>query len=142
MSDKIFATGGCRCGAVTINITNEPKMSAQCHCRDCQKASGTGHLPLAFFAEDDVTITGETKGYATTTDSGNTSTRHFCPECGSRLFGKNTGRPGMTAIPVGCLDDHSWFKPGAVVYTKRREDWDMTSRDIPNFEEMPPPPKK
>jgi len=46
----------------------------------------------------------------------------------------------MTSVPVGCLDDHSWYEPGAVVYTKRREAWDVTRTDIPNFDEMPPPP--
>ena len=140
MSDSPFAAGGCRCGAVTVTINDAPKMMIQCHCRDCQKASGTGHFSLAFFAEDDVIIDGETTGYSATTDRGNTSTRHFCPKCGSRIFGKNTGRPGMTSVPVGCLDDHSWYEPGAVVYTKRREAWDVTRTDIPNFDEMPPPP--
>ena len=139
MSESPFASGGCRCGAVTVAISDAPKMMIQCHCRDCQQVSGTGHMSLAFFAEDDVTVDGETTGYAVTTDRGNTSTRHFCPQCGSRIFGRNTGRPGMTSVAVGCLDNHSWYAPSAVVYTKRREAWDATSTDIPNFEEMPPP---
>ena len=140
MTENIFAKGSCSCGAVNLSIHGEPKMMAQCHCSDCQKATGTGHISLSFFAEDDVNVQGETSSYVSTTDSGNQSTRHFCPTCGSRLFGKNSGRPGMTSVAVGCLDDNSWFKPGAVVYTKNRQDWDITSTDIPNFEEMPPPP--
>ena len=140
MNESNFAEGGCRCGAITLGIASEPKLMAQCHCSDCQKATGTGHVSLAIFAEDDVTIHGEAKGHTVTADSGNQSTRYFCPDCGSRLYGRNSGRPGMISIAIGCLDDHSWYSPGAVVFVKRRQGWDHTSTDIANFDAMPPPP--
>ena len=56
MPDSTFATGGCACGAVTYTISGEPKTMVQCHCNDCKKATGTGHISLAFFTEDDVAI--------------------------------------------------------------------------------------
>lgn len=93
---------------------------------------------MAYFGEADVMIKGETASHTVTADSGNEMTRCFCPGCGSRLFGYNSGRPGLISIQVGCLDDQSWFSPQAVVYTSRRHDWDVTSDDIPNFSEMPP----
>ena len=142
MADSLFATGGCACGAVTYEITGEPKTMVQCHCQDCQKATGTGHVSLAFFSESDVSISGEARGHTTTTDSGNQSTRYFCANCGSRLYGLNSGRPGLITIAVGSVENHSWFTPKAVVYTKRRPDWDITSTEIPNVESMPPPPPK
>ncbi len=142
MDKSTFASGSCACGAITYTITGTPKTMVQCHCHDCQKATGTGHVSLAFFAKEDVNISGPTTGYTTTTDSGNQSTRYFCPTCGSRVYGLNSGRPGTITLPVGCMDDHGWFSPNAVVYTKYRNDWDMTRTDIPNFEEMPPPPSK
>lgn len=138
MSDKTFASGGCRCGEITLAISNKPKMTTQCHCQDCQKATGTGHISLAFFAENDVKINGIAKGYTVTTDRGNQSTRYFCPNCGSRLYGINSGRHGIISVAVGCLDENSWYSPNAVVYCKHRPVWDATSTDIPNFDEMPP----
>ncbi|MGB5210758.1 MAG: GFA family protein [Gammaproteobacteria bacterium] len=141
MSEPVFANGSCRCGATRYVIRGEPVLMAQCHCVDCQKASGTGHMSLAFFKEQDVEIAGEPVAYAVNTDSGNQKIFHFCPTCGSRLHGRNTGRPGITVIPVGCLDDTSWFRPQSVVYTKYRQKWDITSEKVPNFEEMPPPRK-
>ena len=139
MSDQPFATGSCRCGAVTLTINGKPMMMAQCHCSDCQKTTGTGHASNTMFSAEDVEIHGEATGHTVTTDSGNQNTRYFCPTCGSRMYGLNSGRPGMITIPVGCFDDHSWFSPQAVVYTSRRNDWDITSDQIPNFEAMPPP---
>ena len=141
MSNEPFATGHCLCGSVTYTINGQPMRTAQCHCKDCQRASGTGHMSLAFFRADDVEINGETKGYAITADSGNVNTRHFCPGCGSRVYGENSARPGVVGIAVGCIDSHDWFEPQAVVYAGSRPDWDMTSEEVPNFDTMPPPPK-
>ena len=98
-------------------------------------------MSLAFFKKEDVIIRGSTASYASTADSGNINTRHFCPVCGSRVYGENSGRPGIIGITVGCLDNNDWFSAQAVVYTKGRTAWDKTSEDVPNFERMPPPPK-
>ncbi len=112
---------------------------AQCHCLDCQKESGTGHTSNAYFAEEDVVIDGKATGHSVIADSGDEMTRYFCPACGSRLFGRNSGRPGLISVQVGCLDDCSWFKPQVVLYTSRKYDWDITSDGIPGYEKMPPP---
>ena len=140
-SSEAPVTGHCLCGAVTVEISGAPLRMAQCHCKDCQRASGGGHMSLAFFKSDDVTISGETGSHPVTADSGNINTRHFCPKCGSRVFGENSARAGIVGIPVGILDDTSWFAPDAIVYARDRAPWDRTSTDIPNFDQMPPPPK-
>jgi len=141
MSDSSFATGQCLCGAVKYEITGEPIRMAACHCKDCQRSSGTGHMSLAFFKESDVSVSGETSSFDAKADSGNINTRHFCPNCGSRLFTRNSGRPGVIGIAVGCADDNSWFSPQAVVYNARCEAWDAIPLEIPKFDGMPPPPK-
>ena len=141
MAETQFATGHCLCGAVTFSVHGQPNGMGQCHCKDCQRASGTGHMSLAFFKREDVKITGATRSFASTADSGNINTRHFCPTCGGRVYGENSARPGFMGISVGAFDDNAWFKPQRVVYIKDRPDWDVTATDIPNFEKMPPPPK-
>ncbi len=141
MSEPPFATGKCLCGAVSYTINAEPLATGQCHCKDCQRASGTGHMSLAFFKAEDVDIKGEFASFAVTADSGNINTRHFCPKCGGRIYGENSGRPGLVGIAVGSVDDNSWFKAQRVVYVKDRPAWDVTPTDIPNFDRMPPPAK-
>ena len=142
MTDKPFATGHCLCGGVSFTIKATPQMTGQCHCKDCQRASGTGHMSLAFFRREDVDIKGTTASFAVKADSGNTNTRHFCPKCGGRVYGENSARPGMVGIAAGAIDDNSWFKPGRVVYVKDQPAWDVTATDIPRFDMMPPPPPK
>ncbi|MCB1754487.1 MAG: GFA family protein [Gammaproteobacteria bacterium] len=141
MSDQPFATGHCLCGTVHYTINTPPVRMAQCHCEHCRRASGTGHMSLAFFSSDDMTINGETTHFTTTADSGNVKTFAFCPTCGSRLFGTNSGRPGLTSVAVGTIDDSSWFKPEAIVYANSRPVWDQMDDSIPAFDTMPPAPK-
>ncbi len=138
MASQYFATGRCLCGDVTFTIGAAPVGTGQCHCKDCQRASGTGHMSIARFRKEDVSIKGQTASFASTADSGNSNRRHFCPKCGSRLFGENSGHPGIVNVAVGCVDDNNWFVPGRVVYAKDRPVWDVTATDVPNFDRMPP----
>lgn len=139
MPDKPFATGRCQCGGVSFTLAGPPVTMGQCHCKDCQRATGTGHISLARFKREDVTIGGTTKTFAVTADSGNINTRHFCPNCGSRLFGENSAFPGMINVTAGSVDDNSWFAPQRVLYVKARPAWDITSEIVPNYDAMPPP---
>ena len=137
MSENNFAMGQCLCGKVKFTISSEPLRMAQCHCDDCRKSTGTGHVSNAFFKEDDVDIKGETQSYDLVTDSGSIITRHFCPTCGSRLFGINSTSKNIIGISAGTLEDSSWFKPELIVYSKRKPDWDFMDDRVPTFEEMP-----
>ncbi|MGE0025356.1 MAG: GFA family protein [Hyphomicrobium sp.] len=141
MTREVNVSGGCLCGAVRFKVSGTPIRMAQCHCLDCQRASGTGHMSNAIFNAADVEISGATASYASTSDSGNVLTRHFCPTCGGRVFLTSKARPGKIVMAVGAFDDMSWFEPEIVLFTKRRPHWDITTEDVPNFEAGPPPPK-
>lgn len=141
MSD-VLTTGSCLCGSVKYTLTGNPVGMAQCHCKDCQRATGTGHLSNAFFKEEQFQLEGEVKSHDQTADSGNINTRYFCPECGSRIYNTVSARTGVVGIAVGCADNNDWFSPAAVIYCKDKPDWDLTSGDVPNFDAMPPPPAK
>lgn len=141
MANAVQAEGGCLCGAVRFKVAGAPIRMAQCHCLDCQRASGTGHMSNAIFRVADVTLTGDTASFASTSDSGNVLTRHFCSTCGGRVFLYSKARPDMIVMAVGAFDDSSWFEPEIVLYTKRRPHWDMTTDAVPNVEAMPPPRK-
>lgn len=124
--------GSCQCGAVTFDIEGEPLRMAQCHCADCRKASGTGHMSQAFFNKSQVTIHGKTQTFENKADSGNDRIRHFCPVCGGRLFSENNRAPDTIGIAVGVLDDSSWFKPGSIVFSSQKPAWDFMDPDVPS----------
>jgi len=137
MADKNFAAGQCLCGKVSYTIASKPLRMAQCHCDDCRKSTGTGHISNAFFKVDDVIVKGETSSYASPTDSGSIITRHFCSTCGSRLFGFNSASKNIIGVSVGTLEDSTWFKPDFIVYNKRKSNWDFMDPSIATFDEMP-----
>ena len=72
-------TGGCLCGRVRYECTAEPFFMGNCHCRDCQKASGGAYEPDIGLPAAALNITGAVKYYDTKADSGNTLSRGFCP---------------------------------------------------------------
>jgi hypothetical protein len=139
MTDKPFGTGGCLCGAVTFTVAAAPILMAQCHCLDCQRATGTGHISNARFRREDVSISGKPATYSTTAASGNTNTRHFCGTCGSRLFSESSARPNFLNVHAGAFADNRWFDPQFVLFKKDQPVWDITTEDVPYYDGMPPP---
>jgi len=59
MSAKPFGTGRCLCGAITFTVAAVPVTMGQCHCKDCQRATGTGHISNARFRCEDVSVSGD-----------------------------------------------------------------------------------
>lgn len=131
--------GGCLCGAVRYQTATAPVMAGNCHCRDCQRTSGSGYSPTFFVPGAAVTITGQVNYFESKGDSGHTVSRGFCPNCGSQLFGKVELMPGLLAIRAGTLDDPALYKPALDLYTSRAPHWDAMDADLPKFAEMPPP---
>jgi len=136
MSKQI--SGGCLCGAVHFKVDGDPVFAAFCHCKDCQKYTGTGHAAPMAFPESAVTITGATKSYTKTADSGNTITRNFCPNCGSPVFNTLALMPGVVIVPAGALDDPNEYEPAIAIYTSRAPKWDSTNDAVAKFPEGPP----
>jgi hypothetical protein len=131
-------SGGCACGAVRYTAEGEPLFSMNCHCRDCQRESGSAYaavlaVPGATFR----VIQGSPKYFDLTADSGRITRRAFCGECGSALF----GRPGLggdiVTIRVGSLDDPSTYRPTRDIYTGSAQPWDYMNPTLPKSAQLP-----
>jgi len=133
-------TGGCLCGAVRYEAQGKPLFAVHCHCRDCQRASGTGHVPVMGMPKSLFKLTGKTRSYTVQGTSGLGTTRHFCPTCGSLLFGTPDMAPDTVTVYVGTLDDPSVFQPEAILFARSRLAWDELVGSLPEFDTMPSPP--
>ncbi len=124
-------SGGCACGAIRYECSADPIMSANCHCRDCQRESGGAFAAVVVVPKAAFKITkGEPKHYDVKTYSGSTISRGFCPECGSPLFAKPGSIPDVVGIRAGSLDDPSWFKPAMDIYTASAQPWDHMNPEL------------
>jgi len=120
--------GGCLCGAVRYRITAAPLNVRICHCRICQKLTGSAFYARAVFPREAVEATGETRGYKSSEEL----TRRFCPTCGSSLFAE---RPqNLVSVTLGTFDDPESFVPEAQVFTRSRMCWLPADEDLPGFE--------
>lgn len=133
---KIPFTGGCMCGAIRYECTAEPTFMGNCHCRDCQQATGTAFAAAMLVPRNAVKITGEAKYFDVVGNSGNMVGRGFCPNCGSRLFSKPP-IPELMGIMAGSLDDPSEFKPAVDIYTASAQPWDYMNPNLHKFDTIP-----
>ncbi|HEY6816134.1 MAG TPA: GFA family protein [Croceibacterium sp.] len=114
----------CQCGRLTAQIQDgaEPMVVA-CHCVDCQKRSGSPFGTMAYYPEDYVAVAGEAREYSRPTDSGNTFTTGFCPNCGSTLYGKASGFSGIVGVAIGTIGEQALPVPMRSVYEQSRHRW-------------------
>ena len=130
-------TGGCQCGAVRYRCPGDALFSVICHCRACQKASGTAGVPVMGVAKNTFQVTGRTLGHSVPGGSGRPSVRHFCPSCGSLLFGTPEAFPDFVSIYVGSLDDPGVFRPEAAIFTRERPAWARPVAGLKEYEAAP-----
>lgn len=135
--------GSCLCGHVHFRILAEPGASRICWCRDCQKLAANGTVN-AVFPSDAIEVTGELAWHTKTADSGNEVTRRFCGQCGTQVFSDSSGRPGMTVVRLGTLDEPSAVTPTTNIWTASAPGWACINRALEQFEGAPPavPPKQ
>lgn len=131
-------TGGCACGAVRYETSNEPLVELHCQCLDCQKRSGTGHGSYVTFASrSEIAMTGETKAWRMVGDSGADKDHAFCPTCGTPVWLTFPGMPDIIAVHAASLDDPDLFNPQMVTYGVRARQWDTMDPALTTFERMP-----
>jgi hypothetical protein len=135
---SILHKGGCACGIVRYEISVAPAVSLQCQCRDCQRATGTGHVDAMAFPRDAVRLTGELKYHQVRGDRGGSVSRGFCPSCGAPVMWTFERNPQLCAIVVGSLDDPSVFAPQMVFFASRGYAWDRLDPELPKFDTLPP----
>ena len=123
--------GGCLCGAVRYSSPDEPRFAFFCQCRECQRATGTGHNALLVVPADGLTIEGPLKYYDRLKTNGNTASHGFCADCGSPVTSMSSGHPDIRLIAAGSLDDPVLFKPQKVIWTEEAQPWDHLDPALP-----------
>lgn len=132
-------TGGCTCGAVRYELTEEPIFHLVCHCANCQKASGSAFAQVLIVAADRLSLPGkEPKFFAVKADSGRTMSRGFCETCGSPVMIRRPETPQVVFLQAGSLDDPSLFAPTAEVFMCRAQPLANPIEGVTHFEKGPP----
>jgi hypothetical protein len=128
-------TGGCLCGQIRFRLKGQALVSRLCWCRDCQHLAGNG-TANAIFPSEAIEIEGEPAEYTSAAESGNLVRRRFCAKCGSHLFADNTGRPGLSVVRLGTLDDPSSITPEANIWVSSAPTWACLNSSLPAFQKQ------
>lgn len=128
--------GSCRCGKVTYSTSADPVFVGVCHCRSCQKSTGTAFASVVAVPTASLTVTGTTTRFDDTGDSGQPTHREFCPNCGSTVTQAADVMAGISMIGVGTLDDPGGVKPGMQIYCDSALSWSKVA-DMQGFPKMP-----
>jgi hypothetical protein len=126
-------TGGCLCGGVRYTLKDEPARRGVCHCRDCQRFTGSAFMPLMFFPKASVDLKGELKSFTTEGSSGHKVHRHFCSNCGSSVAIEAEHGAGRMLVAVGTLDDPSGFVPDVEIFCDFAQPWVNERADRKRF---------
>lgn len=118
-------TAQCACGASTITVDGPVLSMLVCSCRDCRKATGTGHSTVVLMHTDTVAINGPVNGHTRTAASDSHITRNFCAECGTPLYARTQRAPNLILLPAGVFDDPTWFAPNQAIFSRSHLDWDL-----------------
>ncbi len=131
------ATGSCQCGQVQLVVSGEALVTYACHCRDCQKRTGSAFsMGLVMLAEQ-VALKGECTPWTRTSDDGHTNTRHSCSQCGNIIYGDSSATPGLWKLQAGLLDDTSALCPDVHIWTCRKQGWVSLPADTRCFDTQP-----
>ena len=135
---KIPQTGGCQCGKIRYEITENPQSVYTCHCTDCQRLTSSAFSMGVVIPDTALRLSGvEPRQLQRTADSGRVNTRLVCPECGTWICG--TPRDGLHRVRAGTLDDTLWLRPTRHIWTRSKQPWITLLEGDQVFEAQPPP---
>ncbi len=116
--------GQCQCGNIQYRLTGEPLTLYICHCLHCQKQSSSAFGMSLWVSRNEIKfLFGEPKFWVTTGDSGATKICAFCENCGSRIYHTSDENQAPLSLKAGTLNDTSWLRPIAHIWTKRAQPW-------------------
>ncbi len=115
-------SGGCLCGKVRFQCSNEPLFQFICHCKDCRKQHAGIFGSYVSYGASDFSFTSDSKEMLSENhsvgDSGETKKRYFCANCGSFIYFKIPQIADALSLGVGLFDDPSFFTPNMQFYCK------------------------
>ena len=131
---KFPIEGGCQCGAVRYRMKAAPLAIYACHCKDCQRFSGTTHtISMVVQAETVELIAGTLHSFDKTADSGRVVRMFGCPDCGTKIWNEPLATPHILIMKAGNLDDMSWAEPIGNIWTASKAPWVTIDESAPHF---------
>lgn len=125
-------TGGCLCGAVRYRLASVPFGAGWCHCRTCQRNSGSPAMVFAAVPVGDFRFDAGEDAVATVRSS-DFGHRAFCGRCGTPLYMRVDHEPGTLDFSVATLDAPETVAPEFHIFWDSRIGWAEPADDLPKY---------
>lgn len=129
----------CHCGALEVECRGEPRKVSLCHCRQCQRRTGSAFSVAVFYAREQVAVRGVTASFARPSASGFDVDFRFCPSCGTNLFWYPARMPALVGVAFGGFADPDFPMPDQAVWAEEGHDWLGLPGSVVSFARNPPP---
>jgi hypothetical protein len=115
----------CHCEQLRLEVKGDPFRVSICNCFACQRRTESAFGMQAAFRPDQVQVTGSHNDYSRISDEADRKEHvsHFCPDCGSTVFGTEPTEPDLVVVSVGSFADPSFPPPVESGYDSRRHRW-------------------
>ena len=135
MAEQETFEGGCSCGAVRYRLMSRPMFVHCCHCRLCQRQTGSAFALNALIEADRVVLlAGAPEPVDVETPSGKGQRILRCPTCRIALWSHYGGAgEAVSFIRVGTLDEPDRFPPDIHIHTVSKHPWVALPADVPAF---------
>lgn len=117
--------GGCTCRHVRYRLTSRSMFVHCCHCRWCQRETGSAFALNAMIEADRVEmLSGEVEVIDTPSASGRGQKISRCPRCHVAVWSNYSGAgPAVRFVRVGTLDDPDAMPPDIHIFTMSKQPW-------------------
>ena len=128
-----FYDGGCTCRHVRYRMLTRPLFVHCCHCRWCQRETGSAFALNAMIEADRVQLLqGDVTVVDTPSNSGKGQRISRCPKCAIAVWSNYAGAgDAIRFVRVGTLDEPSKLPPDIHIYTASKQPWLMLPADTP-----------
>jgi len=136
--DDRSADGGCTCRRIRYRMRGKPLFTHCCHCRWCQRETGSAFVLNAMIEADRIALLGDAPELVDTpSDSGRGQLIARCPTCRVAVWSHYSGSGRRVCfVRVGTLDDPDRLPPDIHIFTQSKQPWVVLPPGTPAVDEF------
>lgn len=112
-------------------------MTYACHCKDCQKRTGSAFSMGMIVPISAITVSGTLSKWERISDDGSVNTRYSCSSCGNVIYGVASSASDIIKLQPGTLDETGDVNADAHIWTRNAQKWLLFPSDAIKYETQP-----
>lgn len=128
--------GSCLCGRIKFEVKGNFETFYMCHCKHCQKDTGSAYAANLFSTSAKLTWLCDTDDIKTFNLPSTRHTRSFCAHCGSAVASLQM-EGALLVVPAGSFDTEIEISPTAHIFCASKACWEDKSQNLQRFDKYP-----